>query len=153
MDKKIIYCAISCEIKSSSLSQAPEMHSFQSYNWSTGTNGAKAFKDEFLFEPTFKMDFMLKLPISDITRYVSRVVKYNKKSFHHLTMFFSCLLDEMIAKICKKLKSHGGFLSYLQDRTTNPANMAAIFCPALVCPQKAIVGIKFLAYFLQSPCQ
>ena len=33
VDKKIIYCAISCEIKSSSLSQAPEMHSFQSYNW------------------------------------------------------------------------------------------------------------------------
>ena len=32
VDKKIIYCAISCEIKSSSLSQAPEMHSFQSYN-------------------------------------------------------------------------------------------------------------------------
>ena len=60
---------------------------------------------------------------------------------------FSCLLDEGIAKICKKLKSHGGFLSYLQDRTANSAYLAAIFCPALVCPQKAIVGIKFLAYF------
>ena len=38
-------------------------------------------------------------------------------------------------------------LIYLQDRTANPANLAAIFCPALVCPQKAIVGIRFLAYF------
>jgi hypothetical protein len=45
------------------------------------------------------------------------------------------------------LKSHGGFLSYLQDRKANTANLAAIFCPTLVCPEKAIVGIKFLAYF------
>jgi hypothetical protein len=54
------------------------------------------------------------------------------------------LLDVGIAKICKKLKSHGGFLRYLQDRIANPANLAAIFCPVLVCPQKAIVGIKCL---------
>ena len=77
-------------------------------------------------------------------RYVARVVKYNKKSFHHLTTW---LLDEGITKICKKLKSYGGFLSYLQDRTANSANLAALVCPALACPQKAIVGIKFLAYF------
>ena len=57
---------------------------------------------------------------------------------------FLCLLDKGIAKICKKLKSLGGLLSYLQDRT---ANLAAIFCPAFICPQKAIVGIQFLAYF------
>ena len=69
------------------------------------------------------------------------------KSLSAIWEHLSCLLDEGIAKICKKLKSHGGFLSYLQDRTANPANLAAIFCPALVCPQKAIVGIKFLAYF------
>ena len=55
-------------------------------------------------------------------RYVSRAVKYNTKSFYHLTM---------------------------QDRRVNPANtanLAAIFCPSLFCPQKAVVGIscKFL---------
>ena len=32
-------------------------------------------------------------------------------------------------------------------RAANPANLTAIFCLVLVCPQKAIVGIKFLAYF------
>ena len=80
------------------------------------------------------------------TWYVSRVVKYNKKSSRHLTMFL-CLLNEGIAKIFKKLESHSGFLSYLQDRTANSANPAATFCPALVCPQKAFTGIKFLAYF------
>ena len=56
---------------------------------------------------------------------------------------FQCLLDEGISKICKKLKSHGGFLSYLQDRTANLANLAnsaAIFCPAIVCPQTANRG-------------
>ena len=61
--------------------------------------------------------------------------------------YFSCPLDKGTAKICKKLKSHGGILNYLQDRTANLSNLAVIFCPALVCPQKAIVGIKFCAYF------
>ena len=38
--------------------------------------------------------------------------------------------------------------------TANLANLAAIFCPAFFCPQKAIMGIKFLAYFCSlSPCQ
>ena len=69
------------------------------------------------------------------------------KSISNIWQSFSCLLDEGIAKICKKLKYHGGFLSYLQGRTANPANLAAIFCPALVCPQKVILGIKFLANF------
>ena len=53
--------------------------------------------------------------------YVSWVVKYNKKSFHHLTTFFMSTWWW----ICIKLKSHDGFLSYLQDRT---ANLTAIFC-------------------------
>ena len=43
--------------------------------------------------------------------------------------------------------------SYLQDRTANPANLAAIFCPALVCPQQSSMIIKFFAYSLQFPCQ
>ena len=51
-----------------------------------------------------------------------------------------------LAKTFKKLKSRNGFLSYLQDRTANPANPAAIICSVLVCPQKAIVRIKFPAY-------
>ena len=36
---------------------------------------------------------------------------------------------------------------WLFDRKANPANLATIFCPVLVDPQKAIVGIIFLAYF------
>ena len=47
-------------------------------------------------------------------------------------------------KISKKLKSHDGFIGYLQDRTANPASpLARIF---LSCPQ-VIMGI------LQSPYQ
>ena len=65
------------------------------------------------------------------------------KSISTIWQRFSCLLEIE----SKKLKSHGGLLSYLQDRTANLANLAAIFCPALVCPQTAIVGIKVLAYF------
>ena len=42
-------------------------------------------------------------------------------------------LNEGTAKICLKLKSHCGFLSYLQDRTANSANLAVIFSPVL-CP-------------------
>ena len=72
-------------------------------------------------------------------------------NFHHLiTFFMSTSLLEGIAKICKKLKSHSGFLSYLQNRTANPVNLAAIFCPVLVCPQKATVGIKIFAVPLSS---
>jgi hypothetical protein len=67
------------------------------------------------------------------SRYVSRVMKYNK-SLSTIWQRFSDLFDDGIAKICKKFKYHSGFLSYLQDRTANLANMAAIICPALVCP-------------------
>jgi hypothetical protein len=61
-------------------------------------------------------------------------------------------LGEGITKICKILKSHDGFLRYLQDRTANIAHLAAIFCPILVCPQKAQVDkkndAKWWKYFL-----
>jgi hypothetical protein len=40
-----------------------------------------------------------------------------------------------------------GFLSYMQNSTANPAHLAANFCPALVCPQKATVRIQFFPYF------
>ena len=75
------------------------------------------------------LEVIMNLVQLTISRYVSRVVKYNKKSFQ----LFSCLMNEWISKICKKLKYHGGFLSYLQDRTANSANLAGCFCPALVC--------------------
>ena len=42
--------------------------------------------------------------------------------------------------VCKKLKSDGGFLSYLQDKTANPANMAAIFWSVLVGLKKQHCG-------------
>ena len=48
--------------------------------------------------------------------------------------FGNILLDEGIAKVCKKLKCHDDFLSYLQDSTANPAHLGALFCPVLVCP-------------------
>ena len=71
----------------------------------------------------------------------------SKKSVCNIWQRFSCLLDEGIPKICKKLNSHDGFLSYLQNSTANSAHLAAHFCPALVCPQKATVRIQFLPYF------
>ena len=42
-------------------------------------------------------------------------------------------------------------LSYLQNGTANAAYLAAHFCPALVCPQKATVRISSI--FFESPHQ
>ena len=42
------------------------------------------------------------------------------------------------------MKYNYDFLSYLP---ANLAHLAAIFCPFLGCPQKAIMGIKFLDIF------
>ena len=70
-----------------------------------------------------------------------------QKSVWRIWQRFSCLLDEGIPKIWKKLNSHDGFLSYLLNSTANSAHLAAHFCPALVCPQKATVRIQFLPYF------
>ena len=69
------------------------------------------------------------------------------KSLSRIWQHFSCLLDEGIPKIWNKLNSHDGFLSYLLNSTANSAHLAAHFCPALVCPQKATVRIQFLRYF------
>ena len=45
-------------------------------------------------------------------------------------------------------------MSYLQDRTANPANLAAIFCHALVgLSSKSHRGNNFFCIFLQSSCQ
>ena len=70
-------------------------------------------------------------------------IEIPKKCLEDLTTF-SCLLDEGIPKIWKKLNC---FLSYLQNSTANSAHLAAHFCPVLVCPQKATVRIQFLPYF------
>ena len=69
-------------------------------------------------------------------------MKYPKKCLEDLTTF-SCLLDEGIPKILKKLNSHDGVLSYLQNSTANSAHLAAHFCTVLVCPQKATVIFNF----------
>ena len=80
------------------------------------------------------------------TLWVSRILKYPKKCLEDLTMFFmSTWWGD--PKIWKKLNSHDGFLSYLQNSTANSAHLAAHFCPALDCPQKATMRIQFLPYF------
>ena len=43
-----------------------------------------------------------------------------------------------------------GLLRYLKDSTANPAHLAALFCPVLVCPQQATMVNKFHAYFCNS---
>ena len=53
-----------------------------------------------------------------------------QKSVRRIWQYFSRLLDEGIPKIWKKLNSHDGFLSYLQNSTANSAHLAAHFCPA-----------------------
>ena len=60
---------------------------------------------------------------------------------------FSCLPDEGIPKIWKKLNSHDGFLSYLQNSTASSAHLVVLFSPALVSPQEATARIQFLPYF------
>ena len=70
-----------------------------------------------------------------------------QKSIWRIWECFSHLLDKRIPKIWKKLNPHDGFLSYLHNSTANSAHLAAHFCPALVCPQKATVRIQFLLYF------
>ena len=44
-----------------------------------------------------------------------------------------------LQKYERNLISDDGFLSYLQDRTANPAHLTALLCPVLVCPQRLIV--------------
>ena len=70
-----------------------------------------------------------------------------KKCLWDLTIFFICIWWRDSENMKKKLNSHDGFLSYLQNSTANLAHLAAHFCPTLVCPQKATVRIQFLSYF------
>ena len=64
----------------------------------------------------------------------------SQKSVSNIWQRFSYLLDEGIPKIWKKLNSHDGFLSYLQNSTANSAHLSAHFCTALVCPLFVQVG-------------
>ena len=82
-----------------------------------------------------------------LARYVSSVVKCDKKSFHHLTTFFlSTWWGD--SKNVQKFKISQVFLSYLQDRTANLVNLAAFFFALTWSGLK-----KPSLIFLQSPCQ
>ena len=69
------------------------------------------------------------------------VEEYLKKSFQHLTVF-SCLLDEGLLTINKKINSHNGFLRADQDRAKSTSKLTG-----LQVAQKAIMGIQFLEHF------
>ena len=71
----------------------------------------------------------------------------SQKSVCNIWQRFSCLLDEEIPKIWKKLNSHGGFLRADQGRAKMCCQMGWIGCAILQVAQKAIVRIQFLAYF------
>ena len=63
------------------------------------------------------------------------------KSLSNIWQYFSCLLDEGIPKICKKLNFHDGFLSYLPDSAANPTHLTAMF--ALKKPSLMAVQVDF----------
>ena len=69
------------------------------------------------------------------------------KSLSNIWQYFSCLIDEGISKICKKLNSHDGFLSYLQNSTANSAHLAAHFCPILAALKKPPWEFNFFHIF------
>ena len=71
----------------------------------------------------------------------------SQKSVCNIWQRFSCLLDEGIPKIWKKLNSHGGFLRADQGRAKMCCQMGWIGCAILQVAQKAIVRIQFLAHF------
>ena len=89
-----------------------------------------------------------KVSLNQDTVWVSRVLKY-PKSVWRIWQRFSCLLDEETPKIWKKLNSHDGFLSYLQNSTANSAHyhLAAHFSTALVCNKKLPWGFNFFHIF------
>ena len=68
-----------------------------------------------------------------------------QKSVCRIWQHFSCLLDEGIAKILKKLNFHDGFLSYLQNSTANSA--------CLSLPSKSHRENLISSIFLESPHQ
>ena len=77
----------------------------------------------------------------------------SQKSVCNIWQRFSCLLDEGIPKIWKKLNSDSGFLRADQGRAKMCCQMGWIGCAVLQVAQKAIMRIKFLSYFWISPYQ
>ena len=69
------------------------------------------------------------------------------KSLSSIWQRFSCLIDEGLQNSSRNLIHTVAFWATLK------ANLAAILCPGLVCPQKANMKMRFLAYFLQSSHQ
>ena len=65
------------------------------------------------------------------------------ESYQYFTMFFKPIWFQDCKKL-KKFESHYGFFSYHQVDLAHPT---ALFCPILVCPQKANMGFQILAYF------
>ena len=63
------------------------------------------------------------------------------KSISNIWQPFSCLIDERIPKICKKLIPHNGFLRFQQDWTANQAPAAFFAC------YRFVLKMKFLAHF------
>ena len=78
--------------------------------------------------------------------WVFRVLKHQKKCLEDLTSF-SCLLDEGIPKIWKKLNSHDGFLSYLQN------SIWQHIWSCLSLPSKSHRENSISSIFLESPHQ
>ena len=75
----------------------------------------------------------------------------SQKSVSNIWPHFSCLLDEGIPKIWKKLNFHDGFLSYLQNNTANSAHLA--FLPCLSLPSESHCENSISSIFLESPHQ
>ena len=89
--------------------------------------------------------------ICNRARHTSRVVKYNTKSFHHLTAFFMSAWWG----VCKSLKSHGGFLSYFTCKIGEPIQpiwqlFLALLWSAL---KKSLWELNFLHIFSEKCCQ
>ena len=58
----------------------------------------------------------------DKSRYVSRVVNYNK-IISNIRQHFSCVLDKGIEKVRNEFNSHNSFLRADQDRSINCCQM------------------------------
>ena len=71
----------------------------------------------------------------------------SQKSVCNIWQCFSCLLDEGIPKICNKLNSHDGFLSYLQNSTANSAHWQHIFALLWSALKKPLWEFNFFHIF------
>ena len=69
-----------------------------------------------------------------------------QKSVWRISHNFSCLVDEGIPKIWKKLNFYGGFFRADYSRAKMCCQMGSIGCAILQVAQRAIVRIQFLSY-------